>query len=43
VKSRLQELGIVPEGDSSADFASYVKNEIAKWKRVIDVGQIDRI
>ena len=43
VKSRLQELGIVPEGDSSADFASYVKNEIAKWKRVIEVGKIDRI
>ena len=43
VKSRLQELGIVPEGDSSADFAAYVKNEIAKWKRVIEVGQIDRI
>jgi hypothetical protein len=32
IKSRLPELGIVAEGDSSADFAAYVR-QIAKWKR----------
>jgi tripartite-type tricarboxylate transporter receptor subunit TctC len=43
VQSRLQDLGVVPEGDSSADFSAYVKNEIAKWKRVIELAKIDRI
>jgi tripartite-type tricarboxylate transporter receptor subunit TctC len=43
INARLEELGIVPEGDSSADFAAYVKDEIAKWKRVIETGKIDRI
>lgn len=43
VKTRLLNFGIVPDGDSSADFAAYVKNEIAKWKRVIEVGKINRI
>lgn len=35
IKARLLELGVVPEGDSSADFTAYVKDEIAKWKKVI--------
>jgi tripartite-type tricarboxylate transporter receptor subunit TctC len=43
VKSRLQEFGIVPEGNSSADFAAYINAETAKWKRVIERGKIDRI
>jgi len=43
VKTRLLDFGIVPQGDSSADFAAYVKDEIAKWKRVIEVGNIDKI
>jgi len=43
IKSRLEELGIVPEGNSSADFAAYIKNEIAKWKHVIEVSKIDKI
>ena len=34
-KARLLELGVIPEGDSSADFTAYVKDEIAKWKNVI--------
>ena len=42
-KARLLELGIVPEGDSSAEFAAYVKDEIAKWKRVIEVANIPKI
>jgi tripartite-type tricarboxylate transporter receptor subunit TctC len=36
-------LGIIPEGSSSADFAAYIRAEIAKWKRVIETGGIDRI
>ena len=43
VKRRLLEAATIPDGDSSADFAAYVKDEIAKWKRVIETGNIDRI
>lgn len=43
VREKLLSFGIVPDGDSSADFATYVKDEIAKWKRVIEVGKIDKI
>jgi tripartite-type tricarboxylate transporter receptor subunit TctC len=43
VKQRLLEVATIPDGDSSADFAAYVKEEIAKWKRVIEVAKIDRI
>lgn len=43
VKRRLLDAATIPDGDSSAEFAAYVKNEIAKWKRVIETGQIDRI
>ena len=34
---------IVPEGDSSAAFAAYVKDEIAKWKGVIEDAKIPKI
>jgi tripartite-type tricarboxylate transporter receptor subunit TctC len=43
VKQRLLEVATIPDGDSSADFAAYVRDEIAKWKRVIEIGKIDRI
>ena len=43
VKAKLLSFGIVPDGDSSADFTAYVKDEIAKWKRVIEVGKISKI
>jgi tripartite-type tricarboxylate transporter receptor subunit TctC len=43
VERRLLEVATIPDGDSSADFAAYVRDEIAKWKRVIEVGKIDRI
>jgi len=43
VTARLLDFGVIPEGDSSADFAAYIENEIAKWKRVIELGKIDRI
>jgi tripartite-type tricarboxylate transporter receptor subunit TctC len=33
VKRRLLDVATIPDGDSSADFAAYVTNEIAKWKR----------
>jgi tripartite-type tricarboxylate transporter receptor subunit TctC len=43
VKTKLLSFGIVPDGDSSADFAIYVNDEIAKWKRVIENGKIPKI
>ena len=43
IKARLLELGVEAEGDSSADFAAYVKAEIAKWKKVIDDAKISKI
>jgi tripartite-type tricarboxylate transporter receptor subunit TctC len=43
VKKRLLDAATIPDGDSSADFAAYVKSEIAKWKRVIEAGKIERI
>jgi tripartite-type tricarboxylate transporter receptor subunit TctC len=43
VKRRLLETATIPDGDSSAEFAAYVRDEVAKWKRVIEVGKIDRI
>ena len=36
IRPRLLELGVVPEGDTPAEFAAYVKAEVAKWKRVIE-------
>jgi tripartite-type tricarboxylate transporter receptor subunit TctC len=43
IKPRLLELGTLPEGDTSEHFAAYVKDEIAKWKRVIETGKIPKI
>jgi tripartite-type tricarboxylate transporter receptor subunit TctC len=43
VKQRLLESATVADGDSSADFAAYVKADVAKWKRVIEAGKIDKI
>jgi tripartite-type tricarboxylate transporter receptor subunit TctC len=43
IKERLLQAATIPDGDSSADFAAYVKSEIAKWKRVIEVGKIEKI
>src|SRR5476651_1943072 len=42
-KARLLEMGIVPEGDSPASFAAYVKADIAKWKRVIEQANVPKI
>lgn len=43
IAKRLLELGIVPEGDSPASFAAYVKEDIAKWKKVIEEAKIPKI
>jgi tripartite-type tricarboxylate transporter receptor subunit TctC len=43
IKPRLLELGTLPEGDTSEHFAAYVKDEIVKWKRVIETGKIPKI
>jgi tripartite-type tricarboxylate transporter receptor subunit TctC len=43
VKKRLLDAATIPDGDSSADFAAYVKSQIAKWKRVIETGKIEKI
>jgi tripartite-type tricarboxylate transporter receptor subunit TctC len=43
IKARLLELGVVAEGDSSADFTAYVRAEIAKWRKVIEDAKINKI
>ncbi|MGB7256502.1 MAG: tripartite tricarboxylate transporter substrate-binding protein, partial [Pseudolabrys sp.] len=43
VKEKMTPLGFEPEGSSSADFAAYVKAEIAKWKKVIAEAHIKQI
>ena len=42
-KNRLLQAGIEPEGSSQADFVAYVKDEVAKWKKVIGDAKIPRI
>ena len=43
VKARLLALGVEAEGDSSEDFAKYIKSEVAKWKKVITDAKINQI
>src|SRR5262249_40591334 len=43
IKARLLELGVEAEGHSSADFGAYVKDEIAKWRRIIETANIQKI
>ena len=43
IKAKLLQLGVEAEGDSSASFAAYVKAEVAKWKKVIEDGKINKI
>jgi tripartite-type tricarboxylate transporter receptor subunit TctC len=43
VKKRLLELGIVPGGQSSAEFTAYVKAEVVKWRKVIETAKIPKI
>lgn len=43
VKARLLSAGVEPEGNSQADFAAYVKAEVAKWRKVIADAKISKI
>ena len=43
IKAKLLALGVEAEGDSSADFSAYVKNEVVKWKKVITDAKINQI
>ncbi|MBV8835375.1 MAG: tripartite tricarboxylate transporter substrate binding protein [Alphaproteobacteria bacterium] len=43
VKEKIITLGFEPSGISSAEFAAYIKSEIAKWRRVIEQSHMDKI
>jgi tripartite-type tricarboxylate transporter receptor subunit TctC len=43
IKARLLEVGVVPEGNTPAEFAAYLKADIAKWKKVIADAKIPKI
>jgi tripartite-type tricarboxylate transporter receptor subunit TctC len=40
VRDRLRDLGYEPVGSAPAEFASFIKNELAKWTQVIKKGGI---
>ena len=43
IKARLLEVGVVPEGNTPAEFAAYLKADIAKWRKVIADAKIPKI
>jgi len=43
IKAKLLQAGVEAEGNSSADFAAYVKDEVAKWRKVIAAAKIAKI
>ena len=43
MKAKLLQAGVEPEGNSPAEFAAYVKAEVAKWKKVIADAKIPHI
>ena len=43
MKAKMAPLGFEPDGGSSAEFAEYVKAEVAKWKKVIADAKIPQI
>lgn len=43
MQAKMLPLGFEPEGNSSAEFAAYVKADVAKWKKVIADAKIPRI
>ena len=43
MKARLLQAGVEPEGNSPAEFAAYVKADVAKWKKVITDAKIPHI
>jgi tripartite-type tricarboxylate transporter receptor subunit TctC len=43
VKAKMLAAGIEAEGNSTAEFTAYVKDEVAKWKKVIEGANIKKI
>jgi tripartite-type tricarboxylate transporter receptor subunit TctC len=43
IKEKLLAAGIEASGNSQAEFAAYVKDEVAKWKKVIEDAKISKI
>ncbi len=43
MRGKMLPLGFEPDGSSSAEFAAYVKAEVAKWKKVIADAKIKQI
>jgi len=43
IKDKLLQAGVEADGGSSAEFAAYVKAEVAKWKKVIEQAKIPKI
>ena len=43
LKEKLLAQGVDAEGDTSAEFAAYIKVELAKWKKLIEEAKIDKI
>ena len=43
VREKILTLGFEPAGNTPAEFAAYIKAEIAKWKKVIEDAKINKI
>jgi tripartite-type tricarboxylate transporter receptor subunit TctC len=43
MQAKMLPLGFEPEGTTSAEFAAYVKADVAKWKKVIADAKIKQI
>ncbi len=43
VQDKLLAIGLEPGGMSPAEFAAYIKDDIAKWKKVISEAKIPQI
>jgi tripartite-type tricarboxylate transporter receptor subunit TctC len=43
IKAKLLQAGVEAEGNSQADFAAYIKVEVAKWKKAIEDANIKKI
>jgi tripartite-type tricarboxylate transporter receptor subunit TctC len=43
VREKILTLGFEPAGNTPAEFAAYIKAEIAKWKKVIEDAKIGKI
>jgi tripartite-type tricarboxylate transporter receptor subunit TctC len=43
IEAKLLQAGVEAEGNSSADFAAYLRAEVAKWRKVIEDAKIEKI